>query len=631
MFTDIVGFTALGQRAESLSLALLEEHRKLLRPVFARHGGKEIRTIGDAFLVEFVSALDAARCAYDVQRASREFNISLPDEKRVRLRVGVHLGDVVESQGDVLGDAVNVASRIQAFAEEGGVCLTQQVYDQVHNKLDVPLVSRGKVSLKNVSEPIEVYRMVMPWGEEKAIPPSQLDRRRIAVLPFYNMSTSPDDEYFADGMTEELITTLSKVGELSVISRTSVMPYRKAPKALKEVGKELQAGTIIEGSVRKAGQTFRITVQMLDAQNDRHIWADSYDRNLQDVFATQSEIANKVTETLRVRLVDSERARINKAPTENIDAYTFYLKGRQCWSKRDIASIREAIEYFRQAVGDDPNYAPGYSGLADCHFILAYNMFIEPQANNEAAKRFATKALELDSDLAEAHATLANIMENEFRFKESEVEFKKAISLKPSYASAHQWYGQLLSYQGRWEEAYSEINRAVELDPLSPIIWAVRADTYGLGTRNYAKWISDMKKIQETFPDFTDVHFNMIMPYAYNSMFKEALEEIEIGLSGYPEGVVSVFRAYIHAKAGEIDKARRILVEKADAQMKDSIPTTALAYTYLFMGEKDKAFELFERAYKERDNGMMTFRIEPDADGIKSDPRYLSLLEKIGL
>jgi adenylate cyclase len=226
MFTDMAGYTALAQKNESLSLALVEEQKRLLRPVFNRHHGTEIKTMGDAFLVEFSNALDAVRCAYDVQRTSREFNISQPSEQRIILRIGLHLGDVVESKGDISGDTVNIASRIQSLAEDGGVSLTRQVYDQVQNKFDLPLKTLGTRSLKNVSVPIEVYKMVMPWEKEQKMIATQLDASRVAVLPFANMSPDPGDTYFADGITEEIISTLSGVSGLNVISRTSVMDTR---------------------------------------------------------------------------------------------------------------------------------------------------------------------------------------------------------------------------------------------------------------------------------------------------------------------------------------------------------------------------------------------------------------------
>jgi adenylate cyclase len=632
MYTDMVGYTALGQRNESLSLALVEEQRKLLRPIFNRHSGTEVKTMGDAFLVEFPSALDAVRCAFDIQRATKEFNITLPSEKRIHLRVGVHLGDVVESRGDISGDAVNIASRIEPLAEDGGVCLTRQVYDQVQNKFELPLESLGSKSLKNVSAQMEVYKMVMPWHDEQGVAEARLDVRRVAVLPLVNMSPDPDDEYFADGMTEEIISTLSSISYLTVVSRTSMMQYKGAKKSLKEIGRELGAGTVLEGSLRKAGNQVRITLQMIDTAQDRHLWAQSYDKELKNVFAVQSDVAKSVAESLRVKLLPSEAKQIEKKPTDSIEAYTFYLKGRQLWNKRDPFSIADATDYFKQAVEVDPSFALGYSGLADCHFILAGNLWSERRDNLEAAKGFATKALELDGELAEAHATLAHMMEEGFELKESEVGFRRAISLKPSYATAHQWYGQLLAYQGREEEAFREIDRAVELDPLSPIIRLIRANTCGLVTRDYAKWISDLKKVQEMFPDF-DVHESLASAYAYNSMFGEALEENEKGFAvelGF-EDLVKFDRACIRARAGEIDELKKLLSDESVSLWKNFLPPSSLANAYLFTGDKDKAFELFEKAYVERDSGMISFKVDPIYDGIRSDPRYLALLSKIGL
>src|SRR3989441_4251959 len=235
----MVGYTTLGQRNESLSLALVEEQRKLIRPILNRHRGREIKTMGDAFLVEFPSALDAVKCAYDIQRTAREYNISAPVEPRIHLRIGIHLGDVTESDGDISGDSVNVASRIESLAEDGGVCLTRQVYDHVHNKFKLPLLSLGPKLLKNVSAPVEVYKMVMPWQGEKILGSTRFDRRRIAVLPFANISRDSTDEYFADGMTEELIATMSRLQGLRVIARTSVMGYKAGQKKINEVAREL--------------------------------------------------------------------------------------------------------------------------------------------------------------------------------------------------------------------------------------------------------------------------------------------------------------------------------------------------------------------------------------------------------
>jgi len=308
MFTDMVGYTALGQRDESLSLALVEAQRKLVRPVLAKHGGREVKTIGDAFLVEFPNATDAVRCAYDIQRTTKEFNLSLDSAKRIHLRIGLHLGEVIEHEGDISGDAVNVASRIEPLAEDGGICLTRQVYDHVKNKLDFQLSSLGLKTLKNVIEPIEVFKLTLPWSETEKPMPAQLDKRRIAVLPFASLSPDPNDEYFADGLTEELITTLSKLSQLTVIARTSVMVYKGAAKRVSDISRELNVGTLVEGSVRKAGNKLRITVQLLDSATEGHIWAENFDKQLDDIFDIQTEIAEGIANELQVQLGGHRRS-----------------------------------------------------------------------------------------------------------------------------------------------------------------------------------------------------------------------------------------------------------------------------------------------------------------------------------
>src|SRR5437870_10731631 len=262
MFTDLVGFTALGQRNESLALSGLDERRELLRPIFIKHSGREVKTIGESFLVDFPSALSAVRCAYEIQKTAREFNNSIVEERRVHLRIGIHLGDILEVHGDISGDAVNVASRIESLADSGGVCLTRQVYDQVQNKFEVPLTSLGNKSLKNLRAPMEVFRMVMPWEAPGSVSSIDRDARRIVILPFANISPDIADEYFADGMTDELIAVLSKFGSLRVVARTSVRRLKVEKATANRIGQELKVGSLIEGSVRTSKNRVRITVQL---------------------------------------------------------------------------------------------------------------------------------------------------------------------------------------------------------------------------------------------------------------------------------------------------------------------------------------------------------------------------------
>jgi len=320
MFTDVVGYTSLTQKNEALALKLLQDHERLLRPIFRKHNGREVKTIGDSFLVEFASALEAVECANEVQNSMRELNSTLKPEGRILLRIGIHVGDVVHSRGDVYGDAVNVASRLESLAEPGCICISQQVYDHVRDKSDVAAVYIGKQLLKNVDLPVDTYRVVLPWEEKPPPVTPATSSHRVAILPLVNISPDPNDEYFSDGMTEELISAVSKVGDLRVISRTSVMKYKGAGKTVGEIARELNVGAVLEGSVRKAGARLRITMQLIDVRNDEHLWSQSYDRNLDDVFEIQSDIAKRVAEALEVHLLAKDRQRIEKKATESIEA-----------------------------------------------------------------------------------------------------------------------------------------------------------------------------------------------------------------------------------------------------------------------------------------------------------------------
>ncbi len=632
MFIDMVGYALLGQRDEFLSLTLLNEHWKLLRPIFVRHNGREVKTIGDAFLVEFPSALDAVRCAYDIQRVSREFNISLPSEKRVQLRVGVHVGDVVEAQGDIFGDAVNVASRIEPLAGDGGISLSQQVYDQVQNKFELPLVSLGKKSLKNVSGPIEVYQVVLPWEKPKQVEQEALDKRRLAVLPLANISADPNDEYFADGLTEEVISTISKVHELSVISRTSAMKYKGVSKTVKEIGSELQAGAILEGSVRKVGNTVRIAVQLIDVIEDKHLWAQSYDRELENIFAIQSDIARQVAEALRVQLLSAEKREIERKATESTEAYTLYLKGRYYWNERTLDGLNKAIQYFQEAIKRDPNYARAYAGLADCYGILENHGYLSPSEAYPKMEDYANKALQIDSTLAEAHTSLATVLNRAFEWDKAEQEFKHAIDLNPNYATARHFYafGNLRT-RGRWDEALSQIRKAQELDPLSSQI-STNAGDILLEAGHLEHAIKQYREVIESDPGFVGAHIELGLALIAKCLFNEGIKEIERGQSLQPERTsVLADLVYAYASAGRTEEAQRLVDELREVSKEKRVTDLDFAIAYASLGKKDLAFDYLNKAADEHSSQLIVNISTRYFLGLHSDARFQDLLKRIGL
>ena len=635
MFTDMVGYTSLSQKNETLALELLEEQRKILRSSFSKYNAKEIKTIGDGVLAEFASALEATNCAFDVQRTLHQLKISRDTERSAPIRIGIHLGDVIHSKDDVYGDAVNVASRIEQFASPSGVCITEQVYSQVENKVVYPIVKLGSKELKNVRTPMNLYKIIMPWEKQDMQDSTEravLDKNRVAVLPFKNLSPDPNDDYFADGMTEELITALSGVRELSVIARTSVMKYKNELKGVSEIGKELGTGSIVEGSVRKAGGKVRVTVQLVSAENQSHLWAQNYDKQLDDIFAVQTDIAKRVAKALRVRLREDEQREIERPAAENLEAYNLYLKGRYFWNKRTEESVKEAIRYFKRAIELDSSFALGYAGLADCHFVLATNELQDLIGNFKKAKVYAAKALEHDDKLAEAHTTLAAILHYaDYEFKRSEEEFKKAIELKPSYATAHQWYSTLLVEVGRPEQAYSELMAARDLDPLSLII-NVNVGNYYLNNKEYQKAIDQFKKVLQAEPDFSFAHVGLARAYCLEGKYDEALGEIDV-LSGLikEKWPADLYRSWVFAFKGDKTNARTLLKKFESVEDKSSANYIYIATVLFLLGDKDDGFIWLEKAYERREPDLPMIRIFPELDGVRDDQRFRAIVKKMGL
>ncbi len=632
MFTDIVGYSALTQKDEQLALELLEEHRKIVRPIVARHNGREIKTIGDAFLIEFGSALEAIQCAIDIQKTLHSHNEQSTVERRIGLRVGIHLGDVLQRQNDVLGDAVNIASRIEPLAEPDGICISQQVYDQVRNKIDRSIEDLGPHQLKNIDYPINVYRILHPW-ENNEMTQVRLDRKRIAVLPFLNISPDPNDAYFADGLTEELMVRLSSISGLKVIARTSIMRYKGTAKSVREIGKELESGTVLEGSVRKAANRLRVTAQLIDATTQEHLWAQNYDRQLEDVFAIQTEVAENVADALETQLLGEERERVEKKPTGDINAYTFYLKGRYYWNERNKESLEKAIKYFEEAIDRDPTFAPAYSGLADTYIVLVGHGYIGRSEGNAKAESAATRALKLDDRLAEAHTSLGYLLSDQWDWPRAEKELVKALRINPNYATAHHWYSLHLLNLGRLDEAFREMKIAEELDPVSAMIHTAVGVLY-FYARQYDVALGEIDKALELDPNFVPAHGNRVDVYLAKSMFNEALEELEERVLPHYQPLTIGGKAELgsyYARIGRTEEAQRLLRECEEAsahERSEDVNPQALALIHLKLGNKDRAFEWLEKAFEAHTIIPFQVKLSPFFDEITSDPRFDELMKK---
>ena len=645
MFTDIVGYTALTQVDEEQALEVLKRHNRLLRPFFPKYHGREIKTIGDSFLGEFDSALDATLCAVEIQKFLHDYNISTNEDWKIKLRIGIHLGDVVHEGRDIFGDAVNIASRIEPIADAEGICVSQQVFDQIHNKISYPLEQLERTELKNVRFPIKLYSVVMPWKEKTVtksveLHDAELDKLRVAVLPFSNLSPDPDDEYFADGITEELISTIANINDLQVIARTSVLRYKGGSKAIEEIGKELKAGSILEGSVRKAGEKLRITAQLIDSKDSRHLWSETYDRELKDIFAIQSDVARSVALALKVKLLplDGREKTLARKEILSTEAHNLYLEGlyQRGFSRgsleRSSDDLRKAIGCFEKALEIDPKFAQAYAGLADCYNTLGGNEFVKPSDAYSKARDFAEKALELDDSVTEAHDSLASVLYVYYwDFSQAEREFKKALELNPSLASARSGYADLLLILGRTAESLRELNRALELNPLSMASRTSLGRLYCL-TGRYDEAITECNRILNMDPSHISAYEWPAIAYAEKTMFNEAIESATKFEPLYNGQVAKMCKARIYSMMGRSDEVKRLKDDMIQLSRSEYVTHIVLAVLHKLSGDDDEASRELEAAYNMHSPELIYLRSHKFYFGIfNSDPRFFALLKKIGL
>jgi adenylate cyclase len=627
MFTDMVGYTASTQADETGALKLLGEQEELVRPLFSAHQGREIKSTGDGFLVEFGSALHAVQCAVDIHRRLRERNAQRGGAP-ITLRIAIHLGDVEERGGDIFGDAVNIASRIEPFAPPGGVCISGPVFDQVRNKIPNRCEKLGPTVLKNVRFPVELYRVTLPW-ETPEPPRVEASRGRLAVLPLANISPDPKDEYFADGLTEELISALSKLRELRVIARTSVNQYKSTAKSVSQIGSELDVASVLEGSVRKAGNRLRITLQLIDVATQEHIWANSYDRELDDVFAIQTEIAERTAGALRLELLGPERESIRRKPTSVLAAYNLYLKGIHAARQSTQEGYTESLKFFEEAIQQDPNFALAYASLANMYILKAGDT-LAPRDAFPRAGELVTKALELDSTSSDAHTARGNLaLQFDQDWGVSESEFKRAVSLNPSNANAHFWYAMLLNALNRYNEAIEELRTTIELDPLwfLPKWWLM---TVYFLSGDSGSAIASAEEIRDADPKNPGPHIALGTIHIRAGRMDDARKEAELS-HGPVDANDRWNRAVFFAILGNPEEARRLLEEWEEASKTRFINPALIAGLCVVLGEKEKALERLEREFREGNRSLWADYQWIAFDPIRDHPRFRALLKRLDL
>ncbi len=597
----------------------------MVRSFLPRHDGKEVKTIGDAFLVEFESALEAVRCAFDIQHSLHELNASRPVERQILLRIGIHVGDVIHTENDVYGDAVNVASRIESLAPPGGVCVTEQVHDHVKNKSDFQLANLGRKELKNVGEPVEVFRIVFPWEKQESGVPI-LDKKRIAVLPFTNLSSNPEEGYFADGMTEELITSISGVRQLTVIARTSVMGYKGTTKKVKEIGKELEVGTVLEGSVRKAGNRVRITTQLIDTSTEGHIWAQNYDRQLEDVFAIQSEIAEKVAGELKVRLVEDEKRVIEKKPTENTEAYTHFLRGRELIRERTEPSLRQAIEVLGKATELDASFAKAHAAIAEALVTIVGEGYGSYEQAMPRAEISVKKALRLDPELAEAHAILAQVDFQEDDVLGCEVEAKRALEFNPSLAEAYFVLSNVGLLKQDVDVGIKSAETCYRLDPARPR-YADRLGQLYFYVGRESEALQQWEKALPVAPAGT--YRGLAEYHLYKGELDKAREYFLRAEELEPTNRWAIWmKGFLAGRAGDREGALKV-IDEIESKWLGATNLNDVALVYYGLGDFDSYFTYMNRATDQHTMRYMYFMYCPLLANARKDPRYASILAKV--
>jgi adenylate cyclase len=668
MFTDIVGYSAIAQANEALALELLEEHRKILRELFTEFGGTEIKTIGDAFMVEFAGALSGANCAVEIQRVLAKRNHDVSADRQIEVRIGIHIGDVVHREDDVYGDGVNIAARIQPLAAPGGICVSVDVERQIRSVFAPRLEKLGPAQLKNIQLPTDLFRVVLPWEKTKRTDVATAPRRRpfavamlalgvfllvggavwfwrahsgaapisksVAVLPFVNMSPEKANEYLSDGITEDLCTALTQVRGLHVPARTSSFVFKNKTDDIRKIGEQLKVASVLEGSVSQAGKKLRITAQLVNVADGYHLWAQNYDRDMTDILQIRSDITRQVVDALKVQLGVEETQRLTKAPTETSEAYQLYLLGRYEFNKLTQAGFNKAVEHFRHALDLDPNFALASASLAETFNSIGYWNFAPSNEAFPESRRAAERALRNDPNLAEAHSALGFVnYEYEWNYPEAERELAEAVQLNPKSADARLWYAEFLTWMRRYPEAREQLERARESDPLSPR-YLVDLAAWFWFQRQFEPAKAELEKAIALDPENALLHHFMGFVLLKMNRVPEAVAHVqrwfELDVAHTPEQAADLKRTYETQGATAFFRKTAQIEEQLNASGKYRSPVL-IAIAYAAAGDNDEALTWLEKAVDIHATWLPELKVDPMYDAFRNDPPFIALLKKVKL
>jgi adenylate cyclase len=572
---DVKGYSRLMGEDEEATVRTITAHRKVITSVIEKYRGRVVDSPGDNILAEFVSVVDAAQSAVEIQEVIRAKNAELPKERRMEFRIGINLGDVIQEGERIYGDGVNIAARVEGLAEPGGICISGSAYEQIENKLALGYDYIGEHTVKNIVKPIRVYRV--PTGPETlqkvtderrpapgwqraavavvialvvvaggvalwksfrpSTPPIEVasveqmafplpDKPSIAVLPFNNLSGDPDQEYFSDGLTEEIISALGSVPKLFVIARNSTFTYKDKPVKVQQVSEELGVRYVLEGSVKKAGDKIRVTAQLIDALNGHHLWAKRYDRNLGDIFAVQDEITKEIIMAMQVKLTEGEQARATAKGTNNLEAYLKCLQANELIHRVNPESNALGKQLAEEAVALDPEYAWAYYNLGRAHQLDVWlRVSKSPKQSIGKAIGFMKKAIALDDTLAEAHGRLGFIYSMTRQYDKGIAEAEKGVAVNPNSAMAHVMMGKTLSFAGRWEESIPPYKKAIRLNPIPPSMYLYSLGLSYAYAGQYEEAITWCEKAVHEAPDALYARIMMTVVYSFSGRDEEARVE----------------------------------------------------------------------------------------------------------
>ncbi|HEX6847159.1 MAG TPA: tetratricopeptide repeat protein [Chitinophagaceae bacterium] len=666
MFADMVGYTAMMQDDEVRATLLRNRQKQILDSLIPAHKGNILQYFGDGTLSLFDSSANAVRCAIAIQH-------ELQKEPRVKLRIGIHSGDVVYDNEGIYGDCVNIASRIETLSVPGAVLFSEKVHDEIRNQKDIITKSIGKFHLKNVHRPIEVFAasnegLVIPLPSEihgkteETFSFSSLFKKRsfrlialsllvltiiaivvlsylpskqnsaidsIAVLPLANLSGNQSQQYFVDGMHETLISELSKISALKVISRTSTIQYKDSKKTMKQIAKELNVKALIEGSVIREGDKVLITIQLINGTTDKHIWSKEFNKEVRSILALYSEVAKQIASQIEVTLTPQDTMRLISDRVINPRAYELYLTGRHYWNQRTMQSHKQAIESYKEALKYDANYAAAYAALADCYILLGEQGGIPQKEGSMLADSAIKKAISLNPNLGEVYGSLGRWkLDREWNWTESEKAFLKAIELNPGYSLTYTWYGRMLGFAGRYEEALAQLSKAKELDPLSPVILGYIGQVY-IYSKQYKNAEEQLQQALKVHPNHSLILHNLGELYLAQGLYMKAVAPLKKSADVSESAHYLAMLGCAYARANHKAEANEILNNLIRRSEEGLVSAFDIASVYLAVGKKEEALNRLEKGYEQRDGWLKELKAWPWFDSLQNEPRYVELIRKM--